>query len=90
MKGSEFIFDSVDLQYNKCHKISLNRDGSYIDSPKWTKNKIARTNPKNNIEKCFQYAATVGLNCQNIKYNPERIKKKLFIDQYNWKQINFP
>ena len=90
MKGSEFIFDSVDLQYNKCHKISLNRDGSYIDSPKWTKNKIATTNPKNNIQKMFSICCNCCFKLSNIKYNPGRIKKKLFIDQYNWKQITFP
>ena len=33
MKGSEFIFDSVDLLYYKCHKISLDQGGLYIDSP---------------------------------------------------------
>ena len=35
MKGSKFVFDSVDLLYYKLHKKSLNRCGSYIDSPKW-------------------------------------------------------
>ena len=30
MKGSEFIFDGVDLLYYKLHRISLNRGGSYI------------------------------------------------------------
>ena len=39
MKGSEFVFDSVDLLYYKFHKISLNRGGLYVDSPKWLKNK---------------------------------------------------
>ena len=39
MKGSEFVFDSIDLLHYKCHKIGLNHDGSYIDSPKWLKNK---------------------------------------------------
>ena len=34
MRGSKFVFDSVDLLYYKLHKISLNRGGSYIDSPK--------------------------------------------------------
>ena len=34
MKGSKFVFDSVDLLYYTFHKISLNRGGSYIDSPK--------------------------------------------------------
>ena len=33
MKGSEFVFDSVDLLEYKLNKISLNRGGSYIDSP---------------------------------------------------------
>ena len=37
MKGSEFVFDSVGLLYYKLHKISLNRGGSYIDSPEWLK-----------------------------------------------------
>ena len=34
MKGSEFIFDIADVLYHNLNKISLNRDGSYIDSPK--------------------------------------------------------
>ena len=33
MRGSEFVFDSVDLLHDNLHKISLNRGGSYIDSP---------------------------------------------------------
>ena len=32
-RGSEFLFDSVDLLHYNLHKISLNRGGSYIDSP---------------------------------------------------------
>ena len=39
MKGSSFVFESVDLLYYKLHKISLKRGGSYIDSPNWIKNK---------------------------------------------------
>ena len=35
MRGSEFIHDSVDLLYYHLQK----RGGSYIDSPKWLKNK---------------------------------------------------
>ena len=37
LKGSEFVFDSVDLLCYKLHKISLNRNESYIDSPEWQK-----------------------------------------------------
>ena len=40
---------------------------------------------------CSQFALTVALNYQNIKNNSERISKiRPFIDQYNWKEINFP
>ena len=62
MRESEFVFDSVDSLYYKLHKISLNRGGSYIDSPTWLKNKKATINPKHNDDKCFQYAITVALN----------------------------
>ena len=88
-----FFFDSIDSLYYKLHKISLNRSGSYIDSPKWLKsnNKKATINPKNNDNKCFQYAIAVALNHEQIKNHPERISNiKPFIDQYNWKEINFP
>ena len=46
MQGSKFVFDYVHLLYYKCHKINLNRCGSYIDSPDWIKNK------KSNNESC--------------------------------------
>ena len=39
MEGSEFVFDSVDLLHYILNKISLNRGGSYIDSPKWLRKK---------------------------------------------------
>ena len=45
MKGSAFIFDSVDILYYNLNKISLNRRGSHIDSPKLLKSKKATVNP---------------------------------------------
>ena len=39
VRGSEFEFDGINLLYYDFHKISLNRGGSYIDSPEWIKNK---------------------------------------------------
>ena len=62
MRGSEFVFDSVNLFCYKLHTISLNRGRSYIDSPEWLKNTKATINPKNNDDKCFQYAVAVVLN----------------------------
>ena len=91
MRGSEFVYDSVDVLYYNLNKVSLSRGGSYIDSPKWLKNKKATINPKNKYDKCFQYTLTVALNYEQIKDHPERISKiKPFIDQHNWKEIDFP
>ena len=57
MRGSEFIFDSVDALYYSLNKVSLSRGGIYIDSPEWLKNKKG---------KCFQYVITVALNYDEI------------------------
>ena len=46
MRGSGFVFDSIDLLYYHLQKIGLKKGGSYIDSPEWLKNKKARINPK--------------------------------------------
>ena len=91
MRGSEFIFNSVDTLYYNLNKIMLSRGASYIDFPKWLKNKKTTINLKNNDEKCFQYTLTVALNYENIKINRERISEiKPFIDKYNWKERDFP
>ena len=37
MKASDFAFDFVHLLHYKCHKINLDRGGSYIDSLDWIK-----------------------------------------------------
>ena len=77
--------------YHKLHKINLNRGGSYIDSPKWLKNKKGTVNPKNNGDKCFQYVITMTLNHEQIKKDPQRTTKiKHFIHQYNWKETDVP
>ena len=90
-RGSEFIFDNVDALYYDLNKISLSRGGSYIYSPEWLQNKKATINPKNNDDKCFQYALTVALNYEQTNNRPERISKiKSFIDHNNWKKIDFP
>ena len=91
MKGSNFAFDSVNSLYYDFNKTSINRRGSYIYSPQWLKNQKSNINPKNNDDKCFQYAVTLALNLYRIDNHPERISKiKPFIDQYNWKDIDFP
>ena len=92
MRGSEFVYDSIDVLHYNLNKVSLSRGGSYIDSPKWLKNKKATIKSQNEKDdKCFQYALTVALNYEKIKKDPQIIPKiKPFIDQYNWKEIDFP
>ena len=91
MKGSNFVFESVDWLYYGLHKISLNKGGSYIDSPKWLTNKGATINPENKDNECFKYAITVALNYEKIGKDAQRISKiNPFINNYNWKDIEFP
>ena len=91
MRGSEFEFDGVNLLYYDFNKIGLNRGGSYIESPKWIKNKKSTINPKNNDYKCFQYDVILALNHDKINNNPQKVSKiKPFIDKYNWNDIDFP
>ena len=66
-KGSDFEFDGVNFLYYDFNKTSINRGGSYIDSPKWLKDKKSIINPKYNDNKCFQYAVTLALNLDKIK-----------------------
>ena len=75
MRGSEFIFDSIDALYYDLNKTSLSRCGSYIDSSEWLKNKKPTINPKNNDDRCFQYDLTVALNHEQIlKKSSKNIK----------------
>ena len=91
MRGSEFVFDYVESLNYIFHKGDLKRSGSYIETPEWLKNKGATINTHNDDDKCFQYAITVALNYDEIRNNHQRVNKvKSFIDQYNWKDINFP
>ena len=91
MKVLDFAFDGVNYLYYDLNKISISKGGSCIASPKWLKDKKSTINPKNNDYKCFQYAVTLALNLDKINKNSQRISKvKPFIEEYNWKDIDFP
>ena len=85
MRSSEFVFNYVDLLYYKCHRINLNCDGSYIDSPDQIKSKKATINPINEKDdKCFQYAVTIALCYEEIEKDSQIMRKiKLFLNNYN-------
>ena len=91
MRGSDFIFNGINYLFYDFNRVSISKGGSYIESPKWLKDKKCIVNQKKNDNKCFQYATTLALNFNKIDRNPQRISKnKPFIDNYNWNDINFP
>ena len=59
MKGSDFIFNSVQLMYYKCHEVNFIRGGSYIDSPDWIKKKKSN----NKSKKCRRSVFSICSNC---------------------------
>ena len=84
MKGSDFIFNGVNYLFYDLNRITISKCGSYIESPKWLKDKKCTINQKNNDNKCFQYTTTLALNFNNIDKHHQRISKiKSFIDNYN-------
>ena len=60
MRGSDFIFDSVQMMYYKCHKINFKRGDSYIDPLDWKNKKKTTINQINTNGKCFQDPVTVA------------------------------
>ena len=91
MKGSDFIFNGINYLYYDLNRITISKGGSYIESPKWLKDKKCTINNKNTDNKRFQYATTLALNINSIDKHHQRISKiKPFIDNYNWNDINFP
>ena len=88
MRGSEFEFDGANFLFYDFNKTSINRGGSYIDSPKWLKDKKSTINPKNNkiynwedIDfpstskdwKEFECNNEVALNILYVPYNTKKI-----------------
>ena len=79
IKGSDFVFESVDLLDYKLHRVRLKRGGSYIKSPKWLENKKAVINPKNeNDDECLRWSIICALNYNEIpKKEFESIYEKI-------------
>ena len=75
MKGSDFIFNGVNYLFYDLNRITISKGGSYIESPKSLKDKKCTINQKNTDNKCFQYAATLALNFNNIDNIIKEYKK---------------
>ena len=74
------------------NKVTINRGGSYIESPTWLKSRKCTINAQNkNDNNCLEYTLTVALNYKKINNHPEKLSKITpFIDQYNRSEINVP
>ena len=79
IKGSDFLFESVELIDYKRHRVSLRRGGSYVKSPEQLANKKATINQKNtNDDECLQWSTISALNYGEImKKEFENIFKKI-------------
>ena len=86
--GSDFIVYCVNLLYYKCHKINSKCDGSHIDSTDWVKQKTSNNKPLKWWNRCFQYAATIALNFDDIKKGLQSVSN--ISNNYNWEGINYP
>ena len=76
MRVSDFVFNGINYFYYDFNRVSISKGGSYIESPKWLKDKKSTVNQKNNDYKCCQYATTLALNFDKVTSHPERITKK--------------
>ena len=77
----------INDEAEKCYYLAV-KSMLELYSSEWLKNKKAAIIDGDN---CFHNALTDALNHQNIKTDLERISNiKPFINQYNWKEIDFP
>ena len=54
IKGSDFVFESVEVMDYIRHRVRLRRGESYVKSPEWSANKKATIKPKNkNHDECL-------------------------------------
>ena len=79
IKGSDFVFKSVELMDYKLHRVRLRRGGSYVKSPEWLANKKATINPKSkNYDECLRWSTISALNYNEImKKEFENIFKEI-------------
>ena len=68
IKGSDFVFEIVELMDYKLHRVRLRRSGSYIKSPEWLLHKGATINPKNkNDDECLWWSTISALNFNEVR-----------------------
>ena len=90
MRGSNWIFESIDALELHTVKYEPLNGSSYIPLPKALLNKKAIINMQNDDEECFKWCVTRAL--FPVSEHPERITKILReqAQQLNWDGIEFP
>ena len=78
IKGSDFVFESVDLMDYKLHRVRLRKGGSCVKYPEQLANTKAIINQKKKDDECLRCSTISALNYNKIfKKEFENIKKKL-------------
>ena len=89
IKGSNFVFESVDTMDYKLHRVRLRRGGSYVKSPEWLANKKATINPKKeNVDECLRWSTICALNYNEImkkQFMKKNYEKKTYLRKLNMK-----
>ena len=90
MRGSNWIFESIDVLELHTVKYEPLNGSSYIPLPKALSNKKAIINMKNDDDECFKWCVTRALN--PVSRDGERITKILRkqSEKLNWDGIKFP
>ena len=78
-KNSGLILEGIELMNYDINKITINRGGSYIESPTWLKSKKCTINPQNKNDKTIVFNMVLLL---------LSIMKKLIIIQKNYKKLD--
>ena len=92
LRGSNLVFDGIELKLVQFIKLKIKRGGSYIPTPNWTAVKKATINPQNTEDNCcFAYSMTASIHHEEIRKDAHRITKLAdYVDKYYWSNINFP
>ena len=73
IKGSDFVFESVELMDYKLHRVCLRRGRLYVKFHEWLANK-KRTQKNKNHNECLRWSTISGLNYDKIENIFKKIK----------------
>ena len=83
MRGSDFVFDSVQFMYYKCHQVKFKRGGSNIDSRDWIKNKNEEINYPSKIDDWKKFERNNPITALNILCIKEKKILPAYISKHN-------